>query len=86
MGKTTRSICEICETKSCLQTGKPCKEVEQILRSDGIRSSNYIRPENSKKQRKKWGRYKEIPFSSLHYDEETGTFTDPYKHRRRTIG
>jgi hypothetical protein len=36
-------LCELCEIKVCLKTGRPCEEVESYLRSQGIYSDKYIR-------------------------------------------
>lgn len=54
----------------CKEYGKcsvVCKEMEKYLRTCGIYSSDYIRPQVSKEQ---WreddrGRWREIPFSAL---------------------
>jgi hypothetical protein len=60
------SICKTCQNKSCLKTKKPCKKVEKILRAEGVYSADWIRPEMPNNQkRKKWGRWREIPISSL---------------------
>ena len=46
---------------------KPCQAMENILKADGIKSANWIRPRVSPKRDKKdgVGRWREIPFSSL---------------------
>lgn len=58
-------LCKDCKDKVCLKDGKPCKKVEQYLRTEGIRGREWIRPEFSKKDRQEKGRWKEIPFTML---------------------
>ena len=60
------SFCLDCKDKTCLKSKKPCEEVEDLLRSEGIYSRDWIRPEVSKQDRQ-YGKskYREIPFSSL---------------------
>ena len=60
--------CTECQNKICLKTGKPCLEMERLMRKEGIYGVNYIRPEIDKKKREKGlSKYREIPFSSLPY-------------------
>ena len=60
------SICLDCTKKTCLKTGKPCKNVERILRRLGIYSRDWIRPRvSSKKAKDGKGPWREIPFSML---------------------
>lgn len=73
-------FCNTCTNQTCLKTGKPCKEVEKHLKSQGIKSANWIRPEVSPKKRDKEGniysRYREIPFSAL----KTRNFDGDFEH------
>ena len=58
--------CEKCSNKKCIRTGKPCSKVEKRLKTKGVFSSDFIRPErSSKKRRDGHGRWREVPFSSL---------------------
>lgn len=61
------TICEKCQDKTCLKTKKPCQAVEGILKGNGIKSSEWIRPMVSNEARRKLGkgRWREIPFSAL---------------------
>jgi len=66
-----KTICQECKDKVCLKTGKPCKEVEQMLSSQGIHSADWIRPEMPKNERKPGkSKFREIPFSSLGRDKD----------------
>ena len=57
--------CEECQQRKCIETGKPCKLVERWLKTFGIKSADWIRPENPKGIRDIKGRWKETPFSAL---------------------
>ncbi len=58
--------CTKCKVKTCIITDKPCKEIEQELRSKGIYSSDYIRPEVSKNtQADGKGRFREVSVSDI---------------------
>jgi len=63
-------ICTDCNDKVCLKSGKPCKEIEELLRQEKIFSRDYIRPKMPGKKRKDWGKWREIPFSSLKFKEQ----------------
>lgn len=76
MVKTT---CEKCKKKECSETGKPCKKIEEALRKEKIYSRDYIRPHLPYRLRKKFGKWREIPLSSLHYNEDTGEYYDKRK-------
>jgi hypothetical protein len=81
MEKTT---CDECTHKKCQETGKPCREVELILRKEGIWRSNWIRPELPKGERKKqYSKWREIPFTDLHFDMETMEYYDRRTGRRK---
>jgi len=56
------AFCALCEHKTCLKNGKPCKKIEILLRHFSIYSSEYIRPQMSRNKRSgcKW---REMPFS-----------------------
>jgi len=65
---THQKTCQKCKDQTCLKTGKPCDEIEKFLRSEGIKSRDWIRPKISNKldnERGGYGRYREIPFSSF---------------------
>jgi hypothetical protein len=57
--------CEKCKERNFCSV--PCEGLSAYLRSMGIYSSEWIRPQVSKEKWKKdgKGRWKEIPFSSL---------------------
>lgn len=58
-------FCETCaKRKDCKET---CPELEDYLKSQGIYSADYIRPQVSRERQAKdhKGRWREIPFSSL---------------------
>jgi hypothetical protein len=59
------SICETCQNKTCLKSGKPCKEVEKLMRAEGIYSADYIRPQMPSGKKNVWGNWREIPTSNL---------------------
>ena len=58
--------CSSCLNKTCIKTGKPCQEIELMMKKEGIYSRDWIRPMRSSALRKD-GKYqaKEVPFSSL---------------------
>ena len=58
----------MCKHKSCITTKKPCEAVEGILRQDGIKSADWIRPKMASDKRGK-GSWREIPFSMLNRHE-----------------
>ena len=66
--------CEHCQNKKCLKTGKPCEEIEDILRNNKIWGRDWIRPRvSSKRAKREGGKWREIPFSSLNIkDDLTG--------------
>ena len=65
------TICSECKDKSCLKTGKPCEDVEALLRAEGIYGARYIRPRVSSSERRRgYGKWREIPFSSLGRDKD----------------
>lgn len=67
------SFCSECKDKTCLKTKKPCNQVEALLRSEGIYSSDWIRPMMPSNKRSDGGSvWREIPFSSLNVDEGDG--------------
>jgi len=37
-------FCDTCKDKKCLKTGRPCKEVEKYLKSQGIKKAGYMNP------------------------------------------
>jgi hypothetical protein len=57
-------LCNTCHNApKCVKT---CPKIERYLKSKGIYSSSFIRPEISSKKRKDGkGRWREVPFSSL---------------------
>jgi len=58
--------CVGCQDQSCIKTGKICKKINNILRKEGIRRADWIRPEVSKlKRRDGKGYYREVNFSSM---------------------
>jgi len=60
-----KKLCTTCkERKFC---SVPCEAMNKYLKSCGIYSADWIRPQVSRKQWKKddKGRWREIPFSSL---------------------
>jgi len=66
--KIPKKTCQNCKDQTCLKTGKPCEEIETLLRSEGVKSRDWIRPKISNKldsERGGYGRYREIPFSSF---------------------
>ena len=61
-----KTPCQKCKEKTCLETGKPCKEVEKLLNSKKIYKSDFIRPMMSSEKRERGlSKFREIPFSSL---------------------
>jgi hypothetical protein len=64
-------LCSKCKNKTCLKEGKPCPKVEKILRDEGIKRSDWIRPRVSPKKQKKDGLsiYREIPFETNALEE-----------------
>ena len=57
------SVCKACPDKgNCVKT---CPKCEKQLKSQGIYSSNYIRPKVSALKREENGSWREIPFSAL---------------------
>lgn len=54
--------CHSCTDKTCLASGKPCKDIENILAKHGIRSRNYLRPRVSTHRSNidKLGKWKEV--------------------------
>jgi len=64
------SICKTCKDQTCLKSGKPCKEVEKILKKEGIYTRGWIRPKMPSNKRKDYGNWREIPFSALKFDEK----------------
>jgi len=64
-------FCKTCKRKKCLKTGRLCKKVDDWMRKQKIYSSDYIRPEMSRKRRNSGlGRHREVPFSSIKWDED----------------
>jgi hypothetical protein len=61
--------CNTCGDKACIKTGKPCTKVEKYLQSLGIRGVKWIRPLMPSNKRK-GGKYREIPFSTLGLDND----------------
>jgi hypothetical protein len=55
-------ICETCTDRTCEKTGRPCKDLEELLRKEGIYRAEWIRPKMSYFKRQ-MGEWKEIPFS-----------------------
>lgn len=72
-------FCETCEKKpTCKEI---CKEVKSYLKSQGIKSADWIRPRISpkklKKERRKgifYSKHREIPFSSLKTRDYDGNY------------
>lgn len=73
-------FCENCDKRA--RCKEVCKDLNKYLNSQGIFTSNYIRPQISSKERRgerdkgiyhsKW---REIPFSSLKRRDKDGEFT-----------
>ena len=59
-------LCDNCKDKVCFNTKRPCKELENILRSEGIHSLGWIRPSLPKKYRRLNSRIRELPVKE-HY-------------------
>jgi len=58
--------CSDCTNKTCLKTKKPCKEIEALMSKQGIYSIDYIRPQNSSKNRfEGYGQNREIPVDNV---------------------
>ena len=69
----SQTICEKCTNQTCLKSGKPCKELNKLLKADGIHSADYIRPKvYSKKRKDGYGKWREIPFSSIKTRDNDG--------------
>ncbi len=59
-------LCSTCNNQTCLKTKKPCQDVENELRKDGIWSRNWIRPQMSSCRRDdRLGRSREIGTNNL---------------------
>ena len=60
------SQCEDCTNKTCIKSGKPCKEIEGLLQKEGIFGRDWIRPMRSFKARGDGkGKFREVPFSAI---------------------
>ena len=55
--------CQECPKVSTCR--KPCKEIEQELRKQGIYSTEYIRPQMPSHLKKAGNKWREIPFSDV---------------------
>jgi hypothetical protein len=57
--------CQDCVNQTCLKEGKPCQEIENLLKKQGIYSREWIRPKISAHIRDSGNQFREIPFSAL---------------------
>lgn len=62
-------LCKNCKNLKCLLLKKPCKKIELFLKHFKIYSVNYIRPQLSTNYKQKQGNWREIPFSTLKFNE-----------------
>jgi len=61
-----RTPCDKCKNKTCKITSTPCKKIEILLKAEGIKSKDWIRPKVASKNRSDGlGKWREIPMSSL---------------------
>ncbi len=56
-------LCEKCKYRKGCKA--PCPDVEGEMRKEGIYSSDWIRPKMPYRDRATYGKYREVPFSSL---------------------
>lgn len=80
--------CEHCPNKLCLDTGRPCKDMEKELLKEGIRGRNWIRKQLPRSVRKKMEKvgyqlnrnnyWREIPFSTIQTEQEDGSLQQDF--------
>jgi len=59
--------CQTCTNKTCLNTGKPCRDIELMMKKEGIYSRDWIRPRVSplKMTRDQLARNRETPVENI---------------------
>ena len=57
--------CRKCKKKICLEIKKPCSCIENKLRKEGIKSSNWIRPKMPSDKRHDGNIWRELPFPDV---------------------
>jgi len=77
--KSPKKTCQTCKEQTCLKTGKPCDEIETLLRSEGVKSRDWIRPrvspERTKREDKSESNYlREIPVENIEKTSEVRAF------------
>ena len=59
--------CQTCTTKTCLNTGKPCRDIELMMKKEGIYGRDWIRPRVSpvKMTKDQMGKWREMPVENI---------------------